>query len=1596
MAMTTQELLERGRKELLDLSSRNRLLSIPVRSKSARVIHIYDELSDQVFRLLVSEKKTLSFLPGRRGVKDSDGAEMALEEEEDTAGDEVSSLAQPEDDEAEEGGVARRHVDARLQTMLSPEGLQRRLLGLYRDALTLEEEQGVNVLYLALGQLKWCETDKADSGRWAPLLLVPVSLHRRSASEKLVLRWREEDVEDNLSLRAKLKHDFGVELPEFEDADGEGSVVAPYFEEVAAVVAKMPNWEVKPNAMTLGFFSFAKFLMYRDLDPETWPEADGLLDHPLITGLLQDGFPHGDNLLAEDCDLDKQIPAARLDHVVDADSSQTLAIEAVRQGRNVVIQGPPGTGKSQSITNIISTAVLAGKKVLFVAEKLAALQVVKRRLGREGLGDLCLELHSNKANKRAVLQELDRTWNLGRPKSQLLETLIGRLEKQRDRLNGHVESLHTPHTPSNLTPFTIMGELVLLEDRGRLVPEVVMDGAEKWSAEDVDERRMLMVDLAGKLERIGIPWQHPWCGCGRRTVLNIDLGPIGELVKTTGAAVSRVKVASAKLAALLDQPEPGTLREVQDQKTIAGFVTSAPPADRTAICSVAWNGNLEELQALLDAGRECAAVLEELNDRVTEQTWEQDFSEVRSHIAAHGQSLFRFFNGKYRNALAQLRGCLKQELPASHTDRVALVDKIVAGQRTLKSLRSRRELGQSAWGTAWRDEKTDWSAAASVLEWVAAHRAAGLDDAFRRMVARLEDRPAIAAALEELTAGVEAVAAFYAQLGQTLVLDVQQAFGVASLEEVDLEVLRQRSVVWQEHPEALSVWTLYHASSQKARELGLTPLVERIHTGTLAGSMLAEAFERAYFSKLLREVMRLNPELSSFDGNLHERHIEAFKDMDRERLALAKLFTLRAHHEGMPPTGSAVGAAGIVKSEIQRKRGHRPVRRLLKEAGTVVQSIKPVFMMSPLSVAQFLAPGAVQFDLLVIDEASQVQPIDALGAIARCRQIVVVGDSKQLPPTRFFARLTSESDEDEEEDEPTAAKASDMESILGLCEARGLPQSMLRWHYRSRHQSLIAVSNREFYDNRLFIVPSPHMQVDGLGLQFVHITDGVFDSGASGTNRKEAQAIGRAILRHARESAGLTLGVAAFSVRQQKAILDELEVLRRENPDTEEFFNSHPDEPFFVKNLENVQGDERDVIFISVGYGRNKSGYMAMRFGPLSNEGGERRLNVLISRAKRRCVVFSSITADDIDLNRATGLGVAAFKTFLSFAQTGRLEIARSTGGEEQSPFEEAVRRSLESLGHTVHTQVGLAGFFIDLAIVDPERPGRYLLGIECDGASYHSSRSARERDRLRQAVLEDHGWLIHRIWSTDWFQRPKEQLARVQEAIEAARTGLAAHGSEGQAQAASCPANDCTIEREEEINLREGFAGIAVPYVESSFAVRTSQDIHETPIGQLAQVVLKIVRQEGPVHTEIVVARVRDLWGAGRAGSRIQDAVQQAIRSVVASRECLLEEGCLLLEGALLLVRSRENVTLRALAKPEFIPPQEIRAAIMQLVKEHHGASPEEIPLAVSRMLGIQRTSPQMRNVLEQQLARLIESRDLVHESGMLRLPQDAQSAAN
>ena len=1559
--------LEKAREKLLDLTARNRLLNIP-QKPNAKSIIVDDELSAEVFEMLVRQGKKFSFLESESHSEDN------VEE------GQADLLPQPDEqaeDDLDERGIASRHRDTKLQTKLKSEVLQRRLLSIFYDARTAIEEQGVNTLFLALGQVKWREDKASAVDRYAPLLLIPVELERQSAKERFKLVALDQDPSENLSLCQKMK-DFGITAPGFDYCDEFD--LTTYFDEISEVISSQENWEVIPDAIVLGFFSFSKFLMYRDLDPANWPDGKALSDHPLVSGLMGGGFPVTEPAVPDDGNLDALIPVSRLSHVIDSDSSQAVAIEQVRAGHNLVIQGPPGTGKSQTITNLIATAVLDGKRVLFVAEKLAALEVVKRRLDSYGLGSMALELHSHKSNKRTVLDEFRQTLEQGQPTVQGAHGIFDDLEALRERLNLHADLLNEPWGEAGHPPIRILGKLSLLEGAVEAARLPELSGAELWDQTGVKERRETLKTLIRLLEEVGDVETHPWRGVTRDILTKIDGEDLHRKSDQAAVAMSALRSRVSELAKLLKMAEPSSLAEVDHIVLLGEQLGCAPAFDKEAISHRNWSEQRATLEELVQGGSRLKEIESGDGAFFIDSAWDIDLHSIRMQIAAHGKSALRVLNGKYRAAFAEFKALLVDPSPPKDFKlRLKWIDSLIEGQKLRRLVNTSSDLGLNCFGSAWwHGRKSEWNNLKKTMSWRNECVNKGVGESFFESLPHIESFEECATAGKTAKESLDELHSLLADMIAKLSFVPREGFGEDDLVDVDLDALEQRLQRWKETPEALHLWVNLRHRISLASELGIGEITDSVLNGTLSSAEVLDAFDLGYYRRLYRKLIEEYPDLATFQGSSHSRLVEQFREADQKRIEFARYEVIARHHESVASTAGGMGAVGILKGQMARKRGHMPIRKLLEKTGSAAQAIKPVFMMSPMSVAQFLAPGAIEFDLVVFDEASQVEPVDAMGAIARGRQLVVVGDERQLPPTQFFSKMGQEEDDDPDDD---TVSAGDIESILGLANAKGLLPSMLRWHYRSRHETLISVSNHEFYEDRLFVIPSPRSSDPEFGLKFHFVSDGYFDRGKSRKNFGEARAIADAAIRHAREYPGKSLGVGAFSVAQRDAILDELELRRRENPDVESFFLSHSTEPFFVKNLENIQGDERDVILISVGYGKDSAGNRLMNFGPVNNEGGERRLNVLFTRAKERCEIFSSIHADDMDV-AGRPRGVRALKTFLQFAESGILGIPdANTGREPDSPFEEAVIRAIEGEGYTVHSQVGSAGFFIDLAVVHPENPGQYVLGVECDGATYHSARSARERDRQRQAVLEGQGWKIHRIWSTDWFTRPQEQLERTVRAIEDA---IATAGIERHPE--TTPSPSIEIERLPAEPVESAGVPLGIPYVEADHSVDTELDIHEVAPEWMMDLVKYIVEIESPIHRNEIIARVRNAWGVKRAGRRIQDAVTNGINGAVQLGVVIEDRDIILFPEREIQIRDRSGVNSASLKKVETLPPQELQVGILQLVRASHGVEMDDLAVGVARMLGFKATSKQLRELVAQEVGVLIQQGVLIDDKELIK----------
>lgn len=731
-------------------------------------------------------------------------------------------------------------------------------------------------------------------------------------------------------------------------------------------------------------------------------------------------------------------------------------------------------------------------------------------------------------------------------------------------------------------------------------------------------------------------------------------------------------------------------------------------------------------------------------------------------------------------------------------------------------------------------------------------------------------------------------------------------------------------------------WCAWQEAARETREAGLTPLVTAIESGAVAPSDVETAFRVSYARWWSDRVVSDDPVLRRFLPERHEDAIVRFRNMDARVTELSKRVVRSRLGTGIPgPT--AFGADpewGTLAGQLVKKRNHMPLRQLFGRMPTALTKLTPCVMMSPLSIAQYLPPESTPFDVVIFDEASQIAPWDAIGAIARGRQVVVVGDPEQLPPTNVGDRGV-----DDIED---GTDVTDQESILDECLAANIPRRNLDWHYRSRHESLIAFSNARYYGGRLVTFPSPVTR--DRAVRLVHVPDGVYERGSSNrVNRPEACAVVAEIVRRLREPAFAaerrSLGIVTFNADQQRLIENLLDAERRAHPELEPFFDKEVwHEPVFIKNLENVQGDERDVIVFSVAVGPDAAGRVSTTVSSLNKQGGHRRLNVAITRARRELVVFASLRPEQIDLGRTGSRGVRDFKHFLEFADRGPRALAQAaapTGQDTESPFEDAVLAGLADRGWVVHPQVGVSGFRIDLGVVHPDEPGRYLAGVECDGATYHRSATARDRDRLREMVLSELGWRIRRVWSTEWWSGAAAALDKLDAMLKAdlevdrlrasavqtaarspgtddeaaaqdgmARTEVAASALEGaggtEHDAAAVlpgpPVEEPAARDEKPVRLYADRAEPrwerAAPTIQASEAapyraadpagcghVLDPDRFYEPsyrPV--LAAAVAHVLDVEAPIFEDVLVRRIARAHGFGRTGSRIAQAVSTVI----------------------------------------------------------------------------------------------------------------------
>jgi len=1617
--------IERWQRKLLDLSARNPLLNHRS-SKSSLPIFCPDPalLEDT---LAAGAKFTVVPAP------------KAATQEQDR------ELHRQRTGEVIDERYARDALESRQVLVALPkEELDRRLVQIYRKAQTSLQEGGANTLYLALGFLLWKRDTKDERRFRAPLILLPVSLQRQSVRSGVKMLAHDDEPRFNTTLLEMLRKDFGIEISGLEGAlpqDDSGVHVSEIWNRVRRAVKESAGFEVVEDVV-LGHFSFAKYLMWKDLADR----LDALRQSSVVRHLIDSPRdPYASDVeFVDAAEIDREFRPADVLAPLPADSSQMAAIASADRKKDFIIIGPPGTGKSQTISNLIAHLLGKGRTVLFVSEKTAALDVVYRRLADIGLGRFCLELHSNKARKVDVLKQLEQAWNAGLERAaDDWQREAQHLEQLRDRLNEVVHHLHRRH-PNGLTAHYAIG---------------------------------LKVRDEALAQRVHLSWpsadQHSESGLER----------IREAVNYLQVQARAVGDVSASPFQLVGHGEWTPSWERGMQASAGGLATAVRAVDRacTALCSAIELALPDRSLARLEAVRELADTLARAYRRQTAYALEADgqdridaleqaVTHLKAYAAAQGQLSCPYDSLVWKKldpqALQQQWQQAKQAWFIKRLFATRAVRKALAGagargkpdpEIDIPALIELRKEGEAI-------ERLDRQLK-PLREW-AAHDSdpRALDDAralaarVRAVVGRLVDTPQalvdmrarvrrlledgndllapdapVGRAAEDLKRSMvtldEACRAFEAQAGKSVRAEFEN-------QTEALEHMREAAEAIAERHSELNQWCGWQRRRNEALSLQLDALVEGIEAGRVPVDEIPETFEAAYCAWWSEKLLDEDEVLKSFSSAEHGNTIEQFRAFDEAFQRTTARYVAARLSAGFPGQSDVPQSSqwGVLKREITKRARHKPVRQLMEEAPEAIGKLAPCLMMSPLSVAQYLAPDQSLFDVVIFDEASQITVWDAVGAIARGKQVIVAGDPKQMPPTNFFGRADDDADGDVDHE-------GDLESILDELRSSNLPERALNLHYRSRRESLIAFSNDRYYDNGLVTFPAPVHPDRGVRLIK---PEGFYDRGKSRTNRGEAEAIVKEIVRRLTHPDPIvrkqSIGVVTFNSEQQSLIEDLLDQARSEQQELEWAFGADLTEPVFVKNLETVQGDERDVILFSITYGPDRAGHVTMNFGPLNKQGGERRLNVALTRARSEMIVFSTLAADRIDLSRTPAIAVRDLKHFLEYADRGPAALGASTQGslgDFESPFEAAVAQALRERGWTVHPQIGVSAFRVDLGIVHPDRPGVYLSGVECDGAMYHSSTYARERDKIRQAVLEGLGWTLLRVWSTDWWVNKASALERLDTALRAhlaqerakpepavgeepspdqensdPAPALSAPGAEppgpfagepkalqiGQeeplrrvASLVERPTPDA--ERSAERNREPGPSAATSRTTPYAFA-HVEIDPGDEPLGDMSPAklidpVARVVEVESPVHVDDVIRRVTHAAGLQRAGRRIQGAIVRAIDAAAQSSRIRRKRDFLWCAAPhKVVVRDRSALAPQD-KKFERVAPEEIAQAVLSTVARNFSLSREDAISEAARDLGFQRVTATMQTRFSGILAILVNAGKLREADGMLSRPR-------
>lgn len=1258
-----------------------------------------------------------------------------------------------------------------------------RMTEISRTAKANEDERGLTTLFLALSAVTW---PSEDGGRPndAPLILQAVRVERAQGGARGWSLMADGDPELNLSLiqvvQDKLQIDTQLIEMEFDRITGEGHLTLESWQSFSlgfgTLGAKVPGFQVQDLAF-IGNFSFMKMALVQDLQGA----EEALLGHDFVAALagVQEAI---DQLRSREggispAEVDKVHPSDDYTFL-SADSSQMAAIRNVLNGQDGIIQGPPGTGKSQTIANLIGEMVARGKRVLFVAEKRAAIQVVKDRLAKSGLGDVLLDLHGADIRRSEIVAQLQKGLeNIRNARSVEIGSDLERLEIQRKTLNAFVQALHAP---SQWGPSPHRAMEMVLELGDLPVPTVRFRGVllEHLMPNRLRELEDLLAEAGLRPGLFLGTAQTPWL-----RARHLSLESVSELLDRAEELYSliiRFEKLVEELAKRMNVRPPSTLEDGRRLLDLAGRVETFK---RSYTPKLIGDRVLALSAALRPAGQNIV-----------------------------GRSLAWLINADYRAAIKQARGLRRG-------------DKVPA-PLLLQEMEQACKLTKDLWAY-----HTAFDLPESLVE---------VPDETKHRLGHMSDLCAI---LEEI---------FEDNRLFPQPMDRVRYWLKSLLDDAETGLVMPRI---QELRVAFE-------------DAGLHLFVDSLRVDVPPEAWV-RTLQNAWCHSLLFHFRTTIPELANFQGKQHDRCVEEFQRIELKRRDSAVARIRRAHGEkAVRAMNEHPEQASAIRREATRKRP-RPLRKILGDAPDVLLSVFPCWMASPLSVSQLLGSEKPFFDLVLFDEASQIQPEDAISSILRAKRVVVAGDIHQLPPSPFFADGGVDSAEDEE------LASQGYESLLQMV-AGMLPGSehgeagwFLEWHYRSKDESLIAFSNHHIYGDRMITLPQPYSPS---AVRFVYVEPGRLADSGQESQGSEVERVVDLVLQHVEQAPEKSLGVIGLGINHARRIQAALDLRLERRPDLGWFFHDGQKEPFFVKNLERVQGDERDAIILSIGYGQDRTGTLSHNFGPINKDGGHRRLNVAVTRARERMTTVASFRTEDLDPARAKGEGPTLLRKYLEFAASGGANLGDAGSSDvPENPFERSIREALEVQGMKLIPQYGASKYRLDLVVQHPEVPGRFVMAIECDGATYHSSPSARDRDQLRQTHLEAMGWTFHRIWSTDWFLHREDEVIRAVAAYKRALERAEARPAVQQPAEAVGVAGKPGSDNVQPLRKERGPKPFIAP-----------QDNITQYSPQALETIIRWIQSDGRLYTDDeLIQEAAHTLGFQRMGVRIEERLRRSIRQV-------------------------------------------------------------------------------------------------------------------